>query len=149
MIMTSNKGFTIIEILIVLVIVGILATITIPNYIGLTESAKRETLVSNMRILLMRIEVYRAENNGYPGYDSPEGTTYNSGEFINDYKEEWNSLSEIYILVNEFNSNTENIFKYEINEDEFIFSVKIDDNDFIGISKESGLQSNLSNHLSF
>ena len=148
MVMTSNKGFTIIEILIVLVIVGVLATVTIPNYIGLTEPARRETIVSNMRTLLMKIEVYRAENNGFPGYNAPEGITYNSGEFINDYREEWNSLSEIYSLVNELNSDTENTFKYEINEDEFIFSVKVDDNDFIGISKESGLETNLSSHLS-
>ena len=45
----SNRGFTIIELLIVIVIIGILVAITAVSYNGLTKNAKEATLQSDLK----------------------------------------------------------------------------------------------------
>ena len=73
----GNAGFTLIELLIVIVIIGILAAIAIPNIVGLTGTADRGAMVSNMRTLLTEMEAYRARNGEYPGDfsdDEPSAT---------------------------------------------------------------------------
>ncbi len=47
----KHPGFTLVEIVLVIVIVGILASIAVTNYIPLQESAKRATCFANQRSL--------------------------------------------------------------------------------------------------
>jgi len=75
----KEPGFTLIEMLIVIIILGILAAIIIPQLTVSTEDAKVSTLKTNLAGLRSSIEVYYAQHHEkYPGQtNSADGTTNN------------------------------------------------------------------------
>ncbi|MCC7146603.1 MAG: prepilin-type N-terminal cleavage/methylation domain-containing protein [Phycisphaeraceae bacterium] len=65
-----NSGFTLIEILIVVVILGILAAIVIPQFTNASETAKGSNLVSQLQTVRSQLELYQVQHNGnYPVTD--------------------------------------------------------------------------------
>lgn len=62
----NNKGFTIIELLIVIVIIGILATIIIATYSSLQSKARNAKRQSDITAIQGQIELYYGSNNHYP-----------------------------------------------------------------------------------
>lgn len=54
----KKKGFTLIEIVIVLSILGILTGIAIPRYLGYTETAKEEVCCANCKAIERAYEAY-------------------------------------------------------------------------------------------
>ncbi len=67
MIRKSAKGFTLVEILIVVVILGILAAIVIPQFTSASESAKSSSLISQLQTIRSQLELYQVQHNGsYP-----------------------------------------------------------------------------------
>jgi prepilin-type N-terminal cleavage/methylation domain-containing protein len=63
------KGFTLVELLIVVIILGVLAAIVIPQFSSSTTDAKEASLDSNLATLRNSIELYKVQhtNNIYPG----------------------------------------------------------------------------------
>jgi len=59
-------GFTLIEILIVITIIGILATLAQPSYNRAVTSAKEASLKENLFILRDRLDQFYADNGKYP-----------------------------------------------------------------------------------
>lgn len=59
-------GFTIVELLIVIVVIGILAAITIVAYNGVQAKARQVSIQSDIKQVHKLIEAYRAENDIYP-----------------------------------------------------------------------------------
>jgi general secretion pathway protein G len=57
------KGFTLVEILIVVVILGILAAIVIPQFTEASTEAKEARLVSDLQTVRSQIELYKIEHN--------------------------------------------------------------------------------------
>lgn len=73
----KGKGFTLVELLIVVIILGILAAAALPQFGSSTEDAKLSTLQSNLGEMRNAIELYYHQHNSrYPGvYDEADGTT--------------------------------------------------------------------------
>lgn len=65
--MRNNKGFTLVEILIVVVILGILAAIVVPQFTSASSEAVKGALQSQIQTITSQVELYRVNNNGeYP-----------------------------------------------------------------------------------
>ncbi|MEM7626840.1 MAG: prepilin-type N-terminal cleavage/methylation domain-containing protein [Planctomycetota bacterium] len=76
------KGFTLVEILIVVVILGILAAIVIPQFTSASESAKASSLVTQLQSLRSQLELYQLEHNGdYPGLNAAGTGLVSSADF--------------------------------------------------------------------
>jgi prepilin-type N-terminal cleavage/methylation domain-containing protein len=73
----SNQGFTLVELIIVIIILGILAALAIPQFSASTDDAKKATLQGNLAVLRNAINLYYHQHNSvYPGaVDEADGTT--------------------------------------------------------------------------
>jgi general secretion pathway protein G len=61
--MRARSGFTLVEILIVVVILGILAAIVIPEFTDASTQARESSLRSNLQTIRSQIELYQIQHN--------------------------------------------------------------------------------------
>ena len=59
-------GFTLIEILIVVVILGILGAVVVPNILSRPDTARVQAAQTDLRALSQTLEIYRLDNFQYP-----------------------------------------------------------------------------------
>jgi len=67
----SFRGFTLVEILIVISVIGILATIALPHYMGYQLRAKAASLTTEVKAAAQAFRTYKMENNTYPADGTP------------------------------------------------------------------------------
>jgi len=68
----KRTAFTLVEILIVVIILGILAAIVIPQFSEASDDARLSSLVSDLQTVRCQLELYRVEHGVYPdGVGSP------------------------------------------------------------------------------
>lgn len=66
-----KRGFTLIEVMIVVIILGLLASLVVPNIVGKSEDAKQKLVCVQMKSLSESLNLFRADNGAYPS--SSEG----------------------------------------------------------------------------
>lgn len=62
----KSKGFTIVELLIVIVVIGILATLVIVTFTGIQQKARNSQRQTDINALDSHIEAYYAQKGNYP-----------------------------------------------------------------------------------
>lgn len=62
----ATSGFTIVELLIVIVVIGILAAITIVSYNGIQNRARDTQRVQDIRTIAKALEIYKTQTGDYP-----------------------------------------------------------------------------------
>jgi type II secretion system protein G len=65
-----QRGFTIVELLIVIVVIGILAAITIVAYNGVQARARDSQRLSDVKTIMKALEIYKINNGSYPAPNS-------------------------------------------------------------------------------
>jgi general secretion pathway protein G len=62
----GQSGVTLIEMMIVLVIIGIVAALVVPNVIGRPDEARVAVANADLRTISASLEMYRLDNRSYP-----------------------------------------------------------------------------------
>lgn len=62
----KRKGFTLIEIMVVLVIIGIMAALIVPRVLGRTEDARKVAAKSDIAAIMNALKLYNLDNMRYP-----------------------------------------------------------------------------------
>ena len=74
--MRNTKGFTLVELMVVIGIIMVLASLLLPTFTKARESANRTVCASNLKQLSMALAIYAEENRGrYPPCDDNENVT--------------------------------------------------------------------------
>jgi len=71
-----NGGFTIVELLVVIVVIGILAAITVVSYTGITTKANTSANKQNASSVLAAAQTFYADNSNFPVTSATSATVY-------------------------------------------------------------------------
>ena len=71
--MKKNTGFTLIEVMIVVVILGILAAVIAPRILDRPDQAKMAAAKSDIAVIMQQLKLYRLDNAAYPSTDQGLG----------------------------------------------------------------------------
>ncbi len=87
-----QQGFTLLEIMIVIVILGILGSLVVPNLLGNKDKADQQKAATDISTLEQTLDMYRLDNSTYPTTEqglealvtipSPEPRNYRDGGYI-------------------------------------------------------------------
>jgi general secretion pathway protein G len=81
--LATRKGFTLIEILIVVIILGILAAIVIPQFTNASEDARKSSAASQLQTLRSSVELYKLQHgDAYPTADGLINGTWAWGSML-------------------------------------------------------------------
>lgn len=73
----NERGFTLIELMVVIVIIGIIAALVVPKVTNVLGSAKEETDKANLQTLQTAVERVYAKTGSYPTSSNLESTLEN------------------------------------------------------------------------
>ncbi len=62
----ARTGFTLLEVMVVVLILGMLATIVAPKLLGRTDEARRTKAIADMQGIEQALSLYRLDTGGYP-----------------------------------------------------------------------------------
>ncbi|HHU32309.1 MAG: type IV pilin protein [Zhaonellaceae bacterium] len=118
----NELGFTLIELMIVVVIIGILATIAIPAYSNATQESKISKAKADLRTLESAIEIYYIEKGEYPKEEKLEDSlssyikTLPKDPWTNSYYiyelNEDGTRYEMYLPANETNKLEKDLYSF-------------------------------------
>ena len=89
-----QQGFTLLEIMVVIVILGVLASLVVPNLLGNKDKADQQKAITDISALEGALDMYRLDNSVYPTTDqgldalvskptsSPEPRSYRQDGYI-------------------------------------------------------------------
>ncbi len=115
-----QRGFSLLEVMVVIVIIGILASMVVPNLLGNKEKADIQKVVSDVLALENALDMYKLDNGRYPTTDQglealverpeldPQPRSYRTDGYIRRLPNDpWGSD---YLLLSPGTQNTIDIF---------------------------------------
>ncbi|HUU71150.1 MAG TPA: type II secretion system major pseudopilin GspG [Burkholderiales bacterium] len=63
---TDSKGFTLIEVMVVVVILAVLAALIVPRVVGRTDEARAVAAKQDIAAIMQSLKLYRIDNSRYP-----------------------------------------------------------------------------------
>lgn len=102
--MKNKKAFTLIELMVVVIIIGILASISIPSFNKSMENARAKEAHTTLELIYNAEKVYRLDKKAY--CIAPSATSPNWANFFNPYIENPNLNSEYYNYIITGNSTS-------------------------------------------
>ena len=64
--MKATRGFTLVEVMVVVFILGLLAGVIVPRVVGRTDDARRVKAIADMKSLAQALDLYRLDAGAYP-----------------------------------------------------------------------------------
>jgi len=61
-----RKAFSLMELMVVIIIMGLLASIVLPNLIGKSDDAKQKLICVQMKSIAQAVKMYKIDNSNYP-----------------------------------------------------------------------------------
>lgn len=80
----KNKGFTLVEIMVVIAVIGVLATILVPNVSGITNKAKKSAAQGTVQATYTALNSYFNDNGDYPDTHFVQAS-YILRDYLRDY----------------------------------------------------------------
>ena len=74
----KQEGFTIVELLIVIVVIGILAALVITTFTGIQQKARDTERTTDVKAIHGQVEAYYAQNGSYPGLAELNSSSWRS-----------------------------------------------------------------------
>lgn len=126
--MNKQHGFSMLELMVVIVILGILASMVVPQVFGNKEIAERQKVKSDLLALEAAMEMYKLDNSRYPNTDqglealvsqptiAPEPRNYRKGGYVKRLpKDPWGSD---YLMVSPGENGEFDIFSAGVDGEE-------------------------------
>ena len=79
---SARRAFTLVEILIVVVILGILAAVVVPQFTSAADDANDATVRSQLQTLRSQVELYKAQQGGEPDFGANGWTQMIDNDYI-------------------------------------------------------------------
>ena len=101
---TNQKGFTLIELMIVIAIIGILAAVALPAYQNYTKKARFSEVILATSAVKTQVEVWMQKYGDLPSNDQVSTTGANAGAMVSSVV--WDGTNITATAINDLDSQT-------------------------------------------
>jgi general secretion pathway protein G len=95
-----KKAFTLMELMVVIIILGLLASFVLPSLTGKSDEAKVKLTCIQMKSIDQALKMYKIDNSSYPSTEEGLGLLVEK-KYFEDNKEPLDSWKSKYIYVND------------------------------------------------